>query len=202
MYGRNENICAFRWFDKKNHKVYSSSNAGNANDMEKMLFPDGNPTGILDRGLSVNNIISGNAEENILTISQMRPKDLAERRKRDEDLFKLSVRPYLLTKALILTLFDAASEVISYLWDCIRGKQPRLNRLHKFYPFVRGGTNILLREISAAMIVDAIASGREAMYTTFIGYDEIAHHSGPDSAGAYHALTGIDTAIRKIFEAA
>ena len=202
MYGRNENICAFRWFDKKNHKVYSSSNAGNANDMEKMLFPDGNPTGILDRGLSVNNIISGNAEENILTISQMRPKDLAERRKRDEDLFKLSVRPYLLTKALILTLFDAASEVISYLWDCIRGKQPRLNRLHKFYPFVRGGTNILLREISAAMIVDAIASGREAMYTTFIGYDEIAHHSGPDSAGAYHALTGIDTAIRKVFEAA
>ena len=52
------------------------------------------------------------------------------------------------------------------------------------------------------MIVDAISSGRESMYTTFIGYDEIAHHSGPDSSAAYHALTGIDTAIRKIFEAA
>ncbi len=202
MYGRNENICAFRWYDKKNHKVYTSSNSGDANSMEKMLFPDGKITGILDNGLSVNNIISGNAEENILTISQMRPKNLEEQKKRDRDLYTLSVRPYLLTKALILTVLDAASEVISYLWDCVRGQQPRLNRLHKFYPFVRGGTNILLREISAAMIVDAISTGRESMYTTFIGYDEIAHHSGPDSAGAYHALTGIDRAIRKIFEAA
>ncbi|MBQ6509100.1 MAG: phage holin family protein, partial [Flexilinea sp.] len=202
MFGRNENICAFRWYDKTNHKVYTSSNSGNANAIEKMLFPDGDPTGILDNGLSVNNIISGNAEENILTISQMLPKNKEEQKKRDRDLYRLSIRPYLLTKALILTVVDAGSEVISYLWDCIRRKEPRLNRLHKFYPFVRGGTNILLREISAAMIVDAIAAGRESMYTTFIGYDEIAHHSGPDSAGAYHALTGIDTAIRKIFEAA
>ncbi len=202
MFGRNKNICAFRWYDKANHKVYTSSNAGNANEIEKMLFPDGEPTGILDHGLSVNNIISGNAEENILTISQMLPKNREEQKKRDRDLYLLSIRPYLLTKALILTVLDAGSEVISYLWDCVRGKQPRLNRLHKFYPFVRGGTNILLREISAAMIVDAVSAGRESMYTTFIGYDEIAHHSGPDSAAAHHALTGIDTAIRKIFEAA
>ena len=202
MFGRNGNICAFRWYDKKNHKVYSSNNPGNATDIEKMLFPDGSPTGILDNGLSVNNIISGNAEESILTISQMLPKSKEEQKKRDHDLYLLSIRPYLLTKALILTVIDAGSEVISYCWDCIRGKEPRLNRLHKFYPFVRGATNILLREISAAMIVDAISSGRESMYTTFLGYDEIAHHSGPDSAAAFHTLTGIDTAIRKIYEAA
>ena len=202
MFGRNENICAFRWYDKANHKVYTSSNAGDANAIEKMLFPDSEPTGILDHGISVNNIISGNAEENILTISQLMPKSKEEQKKRERDLYLLSIRPYLLTKALIMTVVDAGSEVISYLWDCIRGKEPRLNRLHKFYPFVRGGTNILLREISTAMLVDAIAAGRESMYTTFIGYDEIAHHSGPDSASAYHALKGIDTAIRKVFEAA
>ncbi len=202
MYGRNENICAFRWYDKENHKVYSSSNPGNATDIEKMLFPDGKPTGILDNGLSVNNIISGNAEENILTISQLIPKSKEEQKKREHDLYQLSIRPYLLTKALILTVLDAGSEVLSYGWDCIRGKEPRLNRLHKFYPFVRGATNVLLRDISTAMLVDAISSGREAMYTTFIGYDEIAHHSGPDSAAAHRSLSGIDKAIRKVFEAA
>ncbi len=202
MFGRNENICAFRWYDKEKHKVYTSSNMENANEIEKMLFPEGKPSGILDNGLSVNNIISGNAEENILTISQIMPKNKEEQKKRDRDLYQLSIRPYLLTKALILTVVDAGSEVISYCWDCIRNKQPRINRLHKFYPFVRGGTNILLREISAAMVVDAIMYGREAVYTTFIGYDEIAHHTGPDSAAAHHSLTGIDTAIRKIFEAA
>ncbi|MBR6090219.1 MAG: phage holin family protein, partial [Anaerolineaceae bacterium] len=202
MFGRNENICAFRWYDKENHKVYSSNNPANASEIENMLFPEGKPTGILDHGISVNNIISGNAEENILTISRLLPKSKEEQKKRDRDLYLLSIRPYLLTKALILTVVDAGSEVISYWWDCIRNKEPRVNRLHKFYPFVRGATNILLREISAAMIVDAIANGRESMYTTFVGYDEIAHHSGPESTSAYSALTGIDTAIRKVFEAA
>ncbi len=202
MFGRNENICAFRWYDKANHKVYSSNNPANATAIEKMLFPDCEPTGILDKGISINNIISGNAEENILTISQLIPKNKEEQKKRDKDLYLLSIRPYLLTKALILTVVDALSEVISYFWDCIRGKKPRLNRLHKFYPFVRAATNILLREISTAMIVDAVTNGRESMYTTFVGYDEIAHHSGPDSAAAYHALKGIDNSIRKVFEAA
>ena len=202
MFGRNENICAFRWYDKEKHKVYSSSNPGNATEIEKMLFPDGKPTGILDNGLSVNNIISGNAEENILTISQLLPKSREEQQKRNRDLTLLSIRPYLLTKALLLTVFDAGSEVLNYFWDCIRGKQPRLNRLHNFYPFIRGATNVLLRDISTAMLADAISSGREAMYTTFIGYDEIAHHSGPDSAAAHRSLSGIDKAIRKVFEAA
>ena len=202
MFGKNNNICAFRWYDKTNRKVYSSSNPRNAQDIEKMLFPDNKPTGILDKGLSVNNIISGNAEESILTISQLFPKNKEEQEKRNRDLYLLSIRPYLLTKSLILTVFDAFSEVISYCWDCIRGKKPRINRLHKFYPFVRGATNVLLRDISTAMVADAVFSGRKAMYTTFIGYDEIAHHSGPDSTSAANALKGIDASIRKIFEAA
>ena len=202
MYGRNNNICAFRWYDKAKRKVYSSNNPGNAQDIEKMLFPDSKPSGILNKGLSVNNIISGNAEESILTISQLFPKSREEQEKRNRDLYLLSIRPYLLTKSLVLTLFDAFSEVISYCWDCIRGKEPRINRLHKFYPIVRGATNVLLRDISTAMVADAVFSGRKAMYTTFIGYDEIAHHSGPDSTSAANSLKGIDASIRKIFEAA
>ena len=200
MYGRNDNICAFRWYDKKNRRVFSSSNPGDASDMEKNLFPNGKRSGILDRGLSVNNIISGNAEESIFTVSSFIPKSRAEQSKRNRDIYYYSLRPYLMAKSLILTVLDAGREVILYLRDCLIGKTPRLNRLAGFYPFVRGGTNILLRDLSTAMIVDAICGGREAMYTTFIGYDEIAHHSGPDSPEAYRALTGIDGSIRKICE--
>ena len=201
MYGRNDNICAFRWYDKKNRRVFSSSNPGDASDMEKRLFAGSRSRGILDNGLSVNNIISGNASDNIFTISRLVPRNAAEQDRRNRDLYNLSLRPYLLTKSLILTVLDAGSEVLSYFWDCITCKEPRLNRLHGFYPFIRGATNILLRDISTAMIVDAVSQGRESMYTTFIGYDEIAHHSGPDSREALNALGGIDRAIRKIFEA-
>ncbi len=201
MYGRNENICAFRWYNKAEHRVFSSTRSGDASDMEKRLFADSTPRGILDNGLSINNIISGNAEENIFTVSQVSPKSAEDLKQRNRDLYHLSVRPYLLTKSLILTFIDAGSDILTYVWDYISRKKPRLNRIKRFYPLVRGAANILLRDISTAMIVDAVSVGREAMYTTFLGYDEIAHHSGPDSREAYNALSGIDRSIRKVFEA-
>ncbi len=52
------------------------------------------------------------------------------------------------------------------------------------------------------LIINDIYRGRPAIYTTFYGHDEIAHHSGPDSYEAMHALTGIDRAIKKISHAA
>lgn len=201
MFGRNENICAFRWYDKENRRVYSSSNSQDAADMEAMLFKGEKPSGILNNGMSVNNIISGNASENIFTISRLFPGSREEMNKFNRDMFYFSLRPYLLTKSLLLTFLDAGREVLSYCWDYIRNKKPRLNRLKGFYPIVRGATNILLRDLSTAMIADAVANGKEAVYTTFIGYDEIAHHSGPDSHEAINALGGIDRSIRKIYEA-
>lgn len=201
MYGRNENICAFRWYDKKLKRVYSSSKPADAAEMEKMLFKGEKPSGILNNGMSVNNIISGNASENIFTISRMFPDSREEIGQINRDMYYFSLRPYLLTKSIIMTLLDAAREVLHYGWDFLTGKKPRLNRLHGFYPLVRGATNILLRDISTVMVADAVAGGREAIYTTFIGYDEIAHHSGPDSHEAINALGGIDRSIRKIYEA-
>lgn len=201
MYGRNENICAFRWYDKANRRVFSSSSPSDAADMEKMLFKNEKPSGILNNGMSINNIISGNASENVFTTSRMfsgRRKLLA---KSDRDMYYISLRPYLFTKSLLLTFLDAGREVLLYGWDKLRGKKPRLNRLKGFYPIVRGATNILLRDISTAMITDAVAEGTEAIYTTFLGYDEVAHHSGPDSHEAYNTLGGIDRSIRKIYEA-
>ena len=201
MYGRNENICAFRWYDKENRRVFSSSNSQDAADMETMLFQGEKPSGILNNGMSVNNIISGNASENIFTISRLLPGSREEMNKLNRDMFFFSLRPYLLTKSLLLTFLDAGREVLTYFWDYIRNKRPRLNRLKGFYLIVRGATNILLRDLSTVMIADVVAEGKEAVYTTFLGYDEIAHHSGPDSHEAINALGGIDRSIRKIYEA-
>ena len=202
MYGRKENICAYRWYEKETRQVLTSSNPQDVSVMEKRLFAeDEAPTGILDNGMSINNIISGNAPDSIFTIAKMGSSNKEQREKRNHEFFMFSLRPYLLTKSLLLTVLDAGREVLTYFKDCITGKTPRLNRLKGFYPFVRGGTNILLRDISTAMIADSIALGKEALYTTLIGYDEIAHHSGPESHEAINALSGIDRSIRKIYEA-
>ncbi len=200
LFGNNDDICAFRWYNRSEKHVYSSSNFDDAHKMESRILENG-AKGILTTGMSCGNIMSGGAEENLLTVSQILPKDAADKQSRQRDLYYVSLRPYLIAKSVVYTLLDAFREVLGYLWDKIKGTTPRLNRLHGFYPLVRGATNILLRDISTTAFIDAAAMGRDAMYTTFVGYDEIAHHSGPDSGEAYRALSGIDRSIRKICDA-
>lgn len=199
LFGCNDDICAFRWYNRAEKHVYSSSNFDDAHTMESRLIEKG-AKGILTSGMSCGNIMSGGAEENLLTVAQILPKDATDKKARRRNMYYLSLRPNFIAKTVVYTLCDSFREIVGYLWDKIKGTTPRLNRLQGFYPIVRGATNILLRDISTAVFIDGAAMGCDAMYTTFVGYDEIAHHSGPDSAAAYGALSGIDRSIRKICE--
>ena len=201
MYGSNENICAFRWYDKAQKKVISSSSFGNAEMIEAHIRKK-NSKGLLKNGLSISNIISGSAKTSLFTVSSFFSKSVAEQRKRNINLYLFSSHPYVLTKSFIFTVFDIISENFEYLVTKITNKKPRLDRFHGFYPVIRGFTNVFLRDISTKLIVDEIYRGGPAVYTTFMGHDEIAHHSGPDSFEARQALSGIDRAIRKIYSAA
>ena len=201
MFGSNHDICAYRWYDKRLKKVISSGSFQDAGWMEKRIIEE-KPGGLLEGGVSINNLMSGNASEALLTVSSMIPKSNEELVSRNIDVYLFSVKPYLLTKSIIFTIADITVEIFQYSWARIRGKTPRLNRLRRFYPLIRGVTNVLLRDISTALIIDDIYRGRPAIYATFYGHDEIAHHSGPDSYEAMHALVGIDRSIKKISHAA
>lgn len=198
MYGNNFNICAYRWFDKKNRRMISSGSFQDADYMEQRILSD-QTGGLLDQGgMSINNLMSGNASVSLFTVSSIQPKNPDDKNRRNLSLYFFSLNPYLLTKSIINTLVDAVVEMIQYGWAVIRRKEPRLKRLRHFYPLLRGATNVLLRDISTTLTMNEIARGGPATYTTFYGYDEIAHHSGPDSFEALHALVGIDRSIRKI----
>lgn len=202
MFGNNYDICAYRWYDKKQRKVISSGSFQDAGWMEKRIL-DGGKSGLLENGgSSINNLISGNASVAILTVSAIIPKDNTERLKRTLDMYLFSLKPYLLNKSIIFTIAEMGIEVLQYAWAWIRDKKPRLNRLRRFYPLVRGVSSVLLRDISTSLIINDVYRGRPAIYATFYGHDEIAHHSGPDSWEAMHALVGIDRAIKKIVHAA
>jgi hypothetical protein len=67
--------------------------------------------------------------------------------------------------------------------------------LHKGYPFLRAATNVFLRDLSAYLIILDIIRGVPAIYTTFVGYDEVAHHSGP---WTQDALSQFDRTIARI----
>jgi hypothetical protein len=76
--------------------------------------------------------------------------------------------------------------------------QPRLNRLHKGYPFIRAATNVLLRDVGTYFTILDILRGAPAMYTLYAGYDEVAHHSGPYTHDTELVLRQFDGQVARI----
>ncbi len=198
MYGDNWDIPAFRWYDKATARVISSSNFADAAEMDGRLKTG---KGLLRGGLGVNNHASGDAERTLFVMSALRsPSGRAGSGvARDFNLFFLD--PYLFPRTLAATFFDAVAEICEGLWQRVRNVRPRVPRLHGAYPLVRAATNVLLRNLSTFMVVSEIARGTPAIYTTYVGYDEIAHHAGPASGEALRSLRGLDRQIRRVVKA-
>ena len=43
---------------------------------------------------------------------------------------------------------------------------------------LRAATNVLLRDLNTALVVEAMMRGSKAIYVDYVDYDEIAHHAG------------------------
>jgi hypothetical protein len=99
-----------------------------------------------------------------------------------------------------LTIWDLVLEVYQAVRQRIRNVQPRVNRLNRFYPLLRAGLNIFIRDVGTNAVILDVMRGSPAIYMTFMGYDEIAHHAGPDSPDALNSLKGFDRALARILD--
>ena len=66
--------------------------------------------------------------------------------------------------------------------------QPRLNRLEHGYPFLRAAMCVFMRDISTNIAVMDMMRGAASIYMLYLGYDEVAHHSGPWTEDAFGDL--------------
>jgi uncharacterized membrane protein YvlD (DUF360 family) len=197
MYGDNYDIPAFRWYEKDRGKMMVSNDFGDAAELNDRYA---DRKGLLRGGSSICNHMAGNAEKNIFTMSVLREDDQSVKRRRQEDLYLFWLNPYIFTRSLVLTVWDIVVELGQALRQRVRNVQPRMNRLHKAYPILRAITNVFLRDVSTYMVVMDVIRGVPAIYTTYVGYDEIAHHAGPDSADAMSSLRSLDTQIGRILD--
>lgn len=53
---------------------------------------------------------------------------------------------------------------------------------------MRALANIFLRDLSMYLVSLDVVRGVPAVYTTFVGYDEVAHYAGPDTEDAMRTL--------------
>ena len=79
--------------------------------------------------------------------------------------------------------------------------QPRIHRDLK-YALVRAWGTVVQRDLQVAAVIADIYAGRPVGYTTFLAYDEVAHHSGVERADALSVLRQVDRQIGRIAKAA
>ena len=117
------------------------------------------------------------------------------------DYFAYFANPYNVTRTLALTI----REVVSELWSA--AQQRRLDvrpRVHRgfTYALMRAWGTVIQRDLQVQAVIADIYAGRPVTYTTFLAYDEVAHHSGVERPETLLTLRRVDRALGRIAMAA
>ncbi|MEJ2732984.1 MAG: phage holin family protein [Anaerolineae bacterium] len=198
LHGSNQNIPAFRWWDRARKQIVSSSSPQEVAKLEQE-HSDGN--GLLaEGGASRGNLFSGDAPNVMLTASVA--TDLS--RFHAADFYAYFVNPYSFSRTLLLTLWDVLLEIWQFRQARRKGVYPLLDRKKRGgkYPLLRAFTTVVMRELNLYTLIGDMFAGVPAAYATFVGYDEVAHHSGVESEDAFDVLRKLDRQLARLESAA
>jgi len=191
LHGNNDDMPAFRWWEKDRGAAIVTNHPRDAEEIERR-HSDGR--GLLHAdGASRANILSGDAPHSMLTMSTA----LRRRRPIGRDYAAYFARPSAVARTFVLVLAEVARErraARAQIRDDVRPRIPR----GRSYAFVRAWGTIVQRDLQVAAVVGDILAGRPAVYTTFLAYDEVAHHSGIERHDALAVLRDLDRHIARI----
>jgi uncharacterized membrane protein YvlD (DUF360 family) len=193
LLGSNEDIPAFRWVEKETGRVISCSSPSDCAEIEaRRSTGDGL---LVEGGASRGNLLSGEAEETILTVSR------TEAEKRANPGYRaFFANGFNVTRSFVLFIFEIVLEVTSALRAARRDVRPRGHR-GGTYPLLRGAMCVIIRDLIVYGVLTDMMAGRPAVYATFSSYDEVAHHSGLMRADTLEALRKLDKQFARIARA-
>ena len=186
---------AYRWVEKENdNRIIVSGKLSDAPQIENKIS---NGEGLLVNGISIANMFSGDSEIPTLTSSKL--NGLANIY--SKTLNAVFLDAYNFQRLFILFLWDIILELSSQVIHNVKNIKPRLRRTI-VYAAVRAGANVVLREVATDVLTSEILTGNiDSAYATFMGYDEIAHHSGVEDRDVWSALKRIDQQFAKLTSA-
>ena len=190
LLGSNDDIPAFRWVEKESKRMMVCSSPGDCAEIERR-----HATGVgllTDGGASRGNLLSGEADAAILTVS----------RTDDERGANPGYRAFLangfnVTRTLVLFAWEVILEVTASIRAARRDVRPRGHR-GGIYPLMRGAMCVFVRDLVVFSVLADMMRGRPAVYATFASYDEVAHHSGLQRADTLEALRKLDQQFGRI----
>jgi uncharacterized membrane protein YvlD (DUF360 family) len=197
LLGSNEDIPAFRWWDKELGKAVASSSPKDVLAIESRLSTG---KGLLyGDGASRSNMYSGDAVHSSLTIATLRQAERHHER-RGQGYLAYFTNPFAIVRTFILMIGDMIKE----WWNA--AEQRRLDvwpRGHRgfVYSLLRAFMVVVQRDLAMAAVIGDVYSGRPVVYATFSGYDEVAHHSGIERPDALAVLRNLDQTFERISRA-
>ncbi|MPY92497.1 MAG: hypothetical protein GEV08_05335 [Acidimicrobiia bacterium] len=197
LHGRNDGIPAFRWYEKELGRLVVANHPADAALIEARVS-DG--TGLLaGGGVSIGNLFTGDAAESYLVMSRtrLRPGGLGPT-KAYRSFFS---DPAGFVRGVTLAVGEMVKELFQARQQARRGIEPRVDRGGS-YILLRAVTNVLMRDLSSALVVRAMVRGAPSIYVDFVDYDEIAHHAGVARAESMDALVGLDRVLGLLERAA
>ena len=196
LHGNNADITAFRWIEKQNNnQMMQCSGVSKVKTLEERIS-DGNGL-LVDNGASRSNLFSGDTDNVIFTFSKI----LNLRKLYNRAWFSVFSNPSNFARIVLLFIAEMILEIISQIKHRVLNIRPRIKRGIS-YIIVRAVTNVFLREINTSTLVgDMLVGDIDVAYSTYLGYDEIAHHSGVRDEDSWFALKGMDKQIRRLVTA-
>lgn len=193
LHGSNSDMPAFRWWEKDSDRAIVTNHPKDAAELERR---HSNGEGLLaNDGASRANILSGDAPHCQLTMSTI----LDRRDKLGRDYAAYFSRPF----AVVGTGFSALVELVSERISAIRarrsGVQPAIHRGFT-YSVMRAWSTVIQLDLQVSAVISDLMAGRPAIYTTFLAYDEVAHHSGIERPETLTALRKVDRAIGRLLK--
>ncbi|MBE0500568.1 MAG: alkaline phosphatase family protein [Desulfuromonadales bacterium] len=193
FYGIEEGIPAFRWFEKSTGQIISCNDPDHVQYFREKLI--GDRPGILTGGSSYSNILDGGAAQSVFTVSSPHPQTLFGRFGGSRLLLLLFLHPIRVAR-MCLAVF---SEYLTELYDRNRARSKKIHPVKiGLFPFIRIFCNVILREFQSFGVIADIYSGVPRIYTTYSGYDELAHQYGPASRTALKNLKYTDMRIGEV----
>jgi uncharacterized membrane protein YvlD (DUF360 family) len=197
LHGNNDDIPAFRWWEKERNAPIVTNHPRDAAELERR-HSDGHGLLFCD-GSSRANIVSGDAPHSLLTMSTVLRRDRHGRI--GQDYFAYFANPYNVTRTLVL----GVAEIVRERWSAARQRRldvrPRIHRGFS-YALVRAWATIVQRDLQVYSVIADMYSARPVIYTTFLAYDEVAHHSGIERVDTLATLRLVDQQIGRIAAAA
>lgn len=199
LHGSNDDILGFRWYEKDSDHVMACAHPTDAAEIERR-----HSTGrglLAGGGAARGGLFTGEADHVSFTMSAL--PFLTKGKRKDtvgSGYYAYFANPINVLRTFGSALVDVLREISASVHQKRTGVRPRVKR-GPWFPFARAGTTVIARDLVVSAIIGDMLAGRPVVYADFLGYDEVAHHTGIERFDALAVVRSIDQQIGRLYRA-